>query len=157
MLVLRNRLLVEFDAPPKTTPSGLIYIPDSALDPSYTGIVLAIGPEQMNICVGDKIVFSRYAGIPIKNIAGEPMQAIVDESEVLAVVVDEYRQAKRTTYAITGAMLRTLVNQHENGDANEEGQLIYANYKHENDTIYLTFETIEDRFELQLEGTGLDA
>lgn len=141
MQVLKNRLLVEFEAPPTRSKSGLIIIPDEAKDASYTGKVIAIGPEQWNVRVGERVVFSRYAGVPIKNVVGEPMQAIVDDSEVLAVVVDEEIRYDRETIAITGKQLQQMLYGLGYKDLTSDEEVItYVNYVHASDTLYVTVE-----------------
>lgn len=161
MLILKNRILIRFDEIADHTPSGLIIIPDICKDPNYTGTVIAIGPEQMTVKVGDRVVFSRYCGVPIKNVAGQPMEVVVDESEVLAVVVDEELKIERETIAITGVQLQQML--YGLGYVNltkAETKITYVNYSHEADTLYVTVDKLEysdeRRFELQLEGTGLN-
>lgn len=47
--------------------AGGLFIPDSAQDKSQEGVVLAIGPDvRGNMLEGDRIVFAKYAGTPIK-------------------------------------------------------------------------------------------
>ena len=137
MLVLKDRLLVELDAPPAM--QGLVIIPDSSRDPSYTGKVLAIGPEQLELAVGERVVFSRYAGVPIEEKAGKPVKVIVDSREVLAVL--ESGPAKlvdRTTVAVSGYWLRSVL-----GDPSGEfssHRLLYVHYDHSTDSLYVTME-----------------
>lgn len=132
MLVLKDRLLVELDPPPSTY--GLVLIPQESRDPSYTGRVLAVGPEQLELSVGERVVFSRYAGVPIEEKAGKPAKVVVDSREVLAVVEDnELKELTRTTIAVTGDQLKFWLGA-------DSSKLLYANYSHDSDTLYVTFE-----------------
>lgn len=141
MQVLKNRVLVEFEKPLERTRSGLIVIPLEARDPSYTGTVIAIGPEQWNVRVGERIVFSRYAGVPIKEDAGHPVQAIVDDHEILAVVVDEELRFDRETIAITGKQLKQMLYGLGYTDVESlYNNVTYVNYVHKSDTLYVTLE-----------------
>lgn len=148
MQILKDRALVKFDAPADRTPSGRILIPSEAREPAYTGTVLAIGPEQFNICVGDRILFSRYAGVPLPGAyfvdrantysQERSLYVVVDNSEILAVFTDDTRSVKRTTYALDSSALRFLA-----GNRHKDDKLIYLNYVHASDTVYATFEREE--------------
>lgn len=72
------------------TKSGL-YVPDTAKEKPQEGEVLAVGPGALNdkgervpidLAVGDKIIFSKYAGLEVK-IDGEEMM-IMSERDILA-------------------------------------------------------------------------
>lgn len=72
------------------TKSGL-YVPDTAKEKPQEGEVMAVGPGAlndkgeripMNLAVGDKVIFSKYAGMEVK-IDGEEL-LIVSERDVLA-------------------------------------------------------------------------
>jgi len=72
------------------TKSGL-YVPDTAKEKPQEGEVLAVGPGAlndkgeripMNVAVGDKVIFSKYAGMEVK-IDGEEL-LIISEREILA-------------------------------------------------------------------------
>lgn len=74
------------------TKSGL-YVPDTAKEKPQEGEVLAVGPGArdekgariaMDIAVGDKIIFSKYAGTEIK-VDGEEY-LILSERDVLAKI-----------------------------------------------------------------------
>ncbi len=72
------------------TKSGL-YVPDTAKEKPQEGEVMAVGPGALNdkgeripinLSVGDKVIFSKYAGMEVK-IDGEEL-LIVSERDVLA-------------------------------------------------------------------------
>lgn len=91
---LDDRLIVQVSGAEKMTPGGL-YIPDTVADTSgnLEGYVVAVGRGHMNkkghvrlmdVNVGDRIVFSEYAGAKIK-IQNEDL-IILRESDVMGVV-----------------------------------------------------------------------
>ncbi|OGI16795.1 MAG: co-chaperone GroES [Candidatus Melainabacteria bacterium RIFOXYA2_FULL_32_9] len=71
---LADKIVVKVIEETETTPGG-IFIPDTAREKSQKGEVLAAGPgkllengqrEEMEVKVGDKILFSKYGGTDIK-------------------------------------------------------------------------------------------
>lgn len=91
---LDDRLIVQVSGAEKMTPGGL-YIPDTVADTSgnLEGFVVAVGRGHMNkkghvrpmdVRVGDRVVFSEYAGSKIK-IQNEDL-IILRESDVMGVV-----------------------------------------------------------------------
>jgi chaperonin GroES len=91
---LDDRLIVQVSGAEKMTPGGL-YIPDTVADTSgnLEGYVVAVGRGHMNkkghvrlmdVNVGDRVVFSEYAGSKIK-IQNEDL-IILRESDVMGVV-----------------------------------------------------------------------
>jgi chaperonin GroES len=89
---LHDRLLVQrLDEEAKT--KGGIIIPDTAKEKPQQGRVLAVGPGrrddkgeliQLDVRVGDKVMFAKYAGTEIK-IDGED-RVILREEDILAVI-----------------------------------------------------------------------
>ncbi|MEQ8173919.1 MAG: co-chaperone GroES [Syntrophomonadaceae bacterium] len=78
------------DVAEQKTKSGL-YVPDTAKEKPQEGEVMAVGPGALNdkgervpvnLAVGDKVIFSKYAGMEVK-IDGEEL-LIVSERDVLA-------------------------------------------------------------------------
>jgi len=74
------------------TPAGII-IPDTAKEKPQKGIVVAVGPGRldekgnripMEVKVGDKVIFAKYAGSEVK-VGGEEY-LIMREDDILAVV-----------------------------------------------------------------------
>ena len=90
---LQDRILVKrLDDEEKTTAGGII-IPDTAKEKPQEGEVIAIGNgkkldngtvQSLDVKVGDRILFGKYAGNEIK-IAGEE-HLILREDEVLGVL-----------------------------------------------------------------------
>ena len=77
----------------ETKSAGGIVIPDSAAEKPSQGEVLAVGPgkkldngaiQEVDLRVGDKILFGQYAGSTVK-LDGEEL-LIMNESEVFGVV-----------------------------------------------------------------------
>lgn len=78
------------DVVEQKTKSGL-YVPDTAKEKPQEGEVMAVGPGALNdkgervpvnLAVGDKVIFSKYAGMEVK-IDGEEL-LIVSERDILA-------------------------------------------------------------------------
>ncbi len=74
------------------TPSGII-IPDTAKEKPQKGVVVAVGPGRidengkrvpMEVKVGDKVLFAKYAGSEVK-IEGEEY-LIMREDDILAII-----------------------------------------------------------------------
>jgi chaperonin GroES len=89
---LRDRLIVERLEEEAKTAGGLI-IPDTAKEKPQQGIVRAVGKGKvtedgkvlpMDIKVGDKVLFGKYAGSEIK-IDGKEYQ-IMREDDILGVL-----------------------------------------------------------------------
>ena len=77
----------------ETKSAGGIVIPDSATEKPSQGEVVAVGPgkkldngaiQEVDLRVGDKILFGQYAGSTVK-LEGEEL-LIMNESEVFGVV-----------------------------------------------------------------------
>jgi chaperonin GroES len=89
---LHDRLLVKRIEEKETVKGGII-IPDTAKEKPQEGEVIAVGNGkvldngtklELDVKVGDKILFGKYSGTDIK-IDGEEM-LILREDEVLAVI-----------------------------------------------------------------------
>jgi chaperonin GroES len=74
------------------TPSGLV-IPDTAKEKPQIGEVVAVGPGvrdedgeriQMDVSVGDKVLYSKFAGTEVKLDQDEYL--VLSERDVLAIV-----------------------------------------------------------------------
>jgi chaperonin GroES len=87
---LQDRVLVErINEDESKTPGGIL-IPDQAKEKAQIGIVVSIGngkflqngtTQQMNVKVGDKVFFGKYAGTEISE-----LYIIIREDEILAVL-----------------------------------------------------------------------
>lgn len=92
---LSNRVLVQ-RAEAKVTKGGII-LPESAQEKPKEGTVLAVGPGKMdddgktipmNVKIGDKILFSSYAGTSVKSEdTQEEEYLLLSEDEILGVLV----------------------------------------------------------------------
>jgi len=89
---LHDRILVKRLDEEQVTKGGII-IPDSAKERPIKGEVVAAGPGKtaddgkliaMNVKVGDKVIFNKYAGTEVK-IDGDEM-LIMREDDILAVI-----------------------------------------------------------------------
>ena len=92
---LNDRVLVERVEASDTTAGGIV-LPESAKEKPTQGRVVATGDGRHNdqgdriplsVKVGDRILFSSYAGTAVKESGQEYL--ILDESEILAVVDDK--------------------------------------------------------------------
>jgi len=71
---------------------GGLYIPDTAKEKPLQGEILAVGPGRyekgervpMELSVGQKVLYSKYAGTEVRVGADEVL--IIKESDVLAIV-----------------------------------------------------------------------
>ncbi len=88
---LSDKLVVKvMEVTEEKTKSGL-YVPDTAKEKPQEGEVLAVGPGAMNdqgerlpmtVAIGDRVIFSKYAGTEIK-LDGEEY-LIMAERDILA-------------------------------------------------------------------------
>ncbi|MFN3534401.1 MAG: co-chaperone GroES [Desulfatiglandales bacterium] len=92
MRPLHDRVIVKRIQEEEKTPGGIV-IPDTAKEKPQQGIVVAVGDGQkkedgsrmpMQVKVGDKVLFGRYAGTEVK-IKGEE-HLIMREDEIMAVI-----------------------------------------------------------------------
>jgi len=91
---LHDRIFVKQLEAEDKTPGGII-IPDSAKEKPHQGKVMAVGKGKilkdgsvrpLDVKVGDKILFEKYAGSTIKMGGDEVM--ILREEEILAIIED---------------------------------------------------------------------
>ncbi len=89
---LGDRVVIKASPKEEITKSGLV-IPDTAKEKPQEGTILAIGPGKvdddgkrlpMDVKVGDKVLYAKYAGTEIK-IEGEEY-LILKETDILAIV-----------------------------------------------------------------------
>jgi len=94
MQPLADRLIVKVIEPVEEKTKSGLYVPDTAKEKPQEGEVLAVGPGALNekgeripmsVAVGDKIIFSKYAGTEIK-LDGEEY-LVMAERDVLAKLV----------------------------------------------------------------------
>ena len=89
---LNDRVIVKRLDNERTTASGIV-IPESAAEKPDQGEVLAVGPGKrtedgkvlpLDLKVGDKILFGKYAGQSVK-VDGEEL-LVIREEEILAII-----------------------------------------------------------------------
>jgi chaperonin GroES len=89
---LADRLVVKPLEEEEVTPSGIV-LPETAKEKPQKGEVLAVGPGArddegervaMDVAIGDKVLFTKYAGTEIK-IDGDKL-LILRESDILAII-----------------------------------------------------------------------
>jgi chaperonin GroES len=89
---LGDRVFVKVSASEEKT-SGGILLPDTAKEKPQVGEIVQIGPgkrnddgtrQQMEVSVGDKVLYSKYAGTDIK--LGGDEYVLLSEKDILAVV-----------------------------------------------------------------------
>ena len=92
---LGDRLVVKPLEDEEVTPSGIV-LPETAKEKPQKGEVLAVGPGardddgkriEMDVAVGDTILFAKYGGTEIKMDDGDKL-LILRESDVLAILDD---------------------------------------------------------------------
>ncbi|MBD2519658.1 co-chaperone GroES [Nostoc sp. FACHB-973] len=90
---LGDRVFVKVSASEEKTAGGL-YLPDTAKEKPQVGEVVSLGPgkrnddgsrQELEIKVGDKVLYSKYAGTDIK--LGTEEYVLLSEKDILAVVI----------------------------------------------------------------------
>lgn len=90
---LGDRVVIKALAAEETTKSGIV-LPDSAKEKPQEGEVVAVGGgrvlengerAQMEVKVGDKVVYSKYSGTEIK-LDGEEYLILNAERDILAIL-----------------------------------------------------------------------
>lgn len=91
---LGNRVLIK-RSKAQTTKGGIL-LPDTAQEKPKEGVVMAVGPgktdddgkvEQMNVKVGDRVLFSSYSGTEVKQLTDEEEFLIMSEDDILGILV----------------------------------------------------------------------
>lgn len=91
---LGDRVVVKPLAREEVTKSGIV-LPDTAKEKPQQGEVLAVGPGrildngervQMDVAVGDRVLFAKYAGTEFK--LDDEELLILSEKDILAVVLN---------------------------------------------------------------------
>ena len=88
---LGDRVIVKVVEQEEKTVSGIV-LPDSAKEKPQQGEVLAVGSGRiedgkrvaLDVKVGDKVIYSKYAGTEVKHDSQEYL--ILRESDILAVI-----------------------------------------------------------------------
>ena len=91
---LGDRVVIKPTPREEMTKSGIV-LPDTAKEKPQEGLVLSIGPgktlddgkrETMDVAVGNKVLYAKYAGTEFK-VDGDEL-LIVSQKDILAVVED---------------------------------------------------------------------
>jgi len=77
----KDRLVIQAKEQKDISDGGII-IPDKAKERPHKAVVMAIGPEVTDIVVGEKIIFSKYAGTVVK--LDKKSFLIIREEDVIA-------------------------------------------------------------------------
>lgn len=89
---LGDRVLVKVSASEETTAGGIL-LPDTAKEKPQVGEITAVGPGKRNedgsrqtpeVKVGDKVLYSKYAGTEIK--LGNDEYVLLSEKDILATL-----------------------------------------------------------------------
>jgi co-chaperonin GroES (HSP10) len=83
--VLNDHLIVQIDTFKYT---GRIIVPETAKRKPTKGVVIAVAANVTDIAVGDKILYSQFAGYLLK-FGDMPMFRCIGYSEVLAILNDD--------------------------------------------------------------------
>lgn len=89
---LGERVFIKVSAAEEKTAGGL-YLPDNAKEKPQVGEVVQVGPgkrnddgsrQELEVKVGDKVLYSKYAGTDIK--LGTDEYVLLSEKDILAIV-----------------------------------------------------------------------
>ncbi len=91
---LGDRVVIKPTPREEMTKSGIV-LPDTAKEKPQEGVILSVGPgktlddgsrETMDVAVGNKVLYAKYAGTEFKVEAEELL--IVSQKDILAIVED---------------------------------------------------------------------
>lgn len=82
---LADRVLIKMEEAETKTASGL-FIPQTAQEKTQQGVVVTIGDdtETITVKVGDKVIYDKYAGTPIKMDGDEHL--ILQMQDIIAII-----------------------------------------------------------------------
>jgi chaperonin GroES len=89
---LADRVFVKVSASEEKTAGGIL-LPDSAKEKPQVGDIVQVGPgkrnedgtrQEVDVKVGDKVLYSKYAGTDIK--LGSDEFVLLSEKDILAIV-----------------------------------------------------------------------
>lgn len=89
---LHDRVIVKRVEEERTTPGGIV-IPDSAAEKPIRGEVLAVGngkilddgsKRELDVKVGDKVLFGKYSGTEVK--VDDDELLVMREDDIMAVI-----------------------------------------------------------------------
>ncbi len=93
LVPLGDRVVLKEMEAEETTASGII-LPDEAKEKPQQAEIVAVGPGgvvdgkevKMEVKVGQKVIYSKYAGTEVK--LGDDKYTVVRQSDILAIVED---------------------------------------------------------------------
>jgi len=93
LVPLADRVVLKPIVPEETTKSGIV-LPDKAKEKPQQAEVIAVGPGGMidgkevvmHVKVGDRVIYSKYAGTEVK--LGDEEYIIVKQNDIVAKVED---------------------------------------------------------------------
>lgn len=89
---LADRVFVKVSASEEKTAGGIL-LPDAAKEKPQVGEIVQVGPgkrsdngsrQELDVKVGDKVLYSKYAGTDIK--LGSEEYVLLSEKDILAIV-----------------------------------------------------------------------
>ena len=82
---LADRVLIKVEEAETKTASGL-FIPQTAQEKTQQGVVITIGDdtETITVKVGDRVMYDKYAGTPIKVDGAEHL--ILQMQDIIAII-----------------------------------------------------------------------
>ena len=94
LVPLGDRVVLKQVEAEETTKSGIV-LPGQAKEKPQQAEVIAVGPGgvvdgekvEMNVSVGQKVIYQKYAGTEVK--LGEDKYTVVKQSDILAVVEED--------------------------------------------------------------------
>ncbi|HUM82289.1 MAG TPA: co-chaperone GroES [Lachnospiraceae bacterium] len=94
LVPLSDRVVLKELEAEETTASGIV-LPGQAKEKPQQAEVIAVGPGgvvdgekvEMNVSVGQKVIYQKYAGTEVK--LGEDKYTVVKQSDILAVVEED--------------------------------------------------------------------
>ena len=95
LVPLFDRVVLEKEKMEETTASGIVLPGQDDKEKPGQAVVVAVGPGgivdgekvEMNVAVGQKVIYSKYAGTEVK--LGEEEYIVVRQNDILAVVEED--------------------------------------------------------------------
>lgn len=81
----RDKVVVRRDQKPSQSAGG-IHLPDSTYHKQQVGTVTSFGPEVEGLKVGDRVLFSAYAGTEVQQHRNAEEYAVLRDEDILAVL-----------------------------------------------------------------------
>lgn len=81
---LGKRVLVKRNPEMTCTPGGII-IPDTYTEKPMEGIIIAVGDDVDKVCVDDRVLFAKFAGVEVIN-NKDGMYLILDQDSLLGKI-----------------------------------------------------------------------